>query len=96
MFIDEIDYNEYSVPLSADSGWWRNLPAKQTLLVYGDYEVFRDDIREFSENMKEVENLTVVNCQREVHVACIFDAEFGLESMDMAKTVFAWLGKIFS
>ncbi|KAL0635786.1 hypothetical protein Q9L58_005219 [Maublancomyces gigas] len=96
LFIDEIDYNEYSVPLSADSGWWRNLPAKQTLLVYGDHEVFRDDIREFSENMKEVENLTVVNCQREVHVACIFDAEFGLESMDMAKTVFAWLGKIFS
>lgn len=96
MFIDEADYNEYSVPLSANPDWWKGFPVKQTLIVSGDDELFRDDIRELSESMKEVKNLTMVNCQKEVHDACVFDAVFGLETADMAKTVFAWLGQIFS
>ncbi|RPB13829.1 alpha/beta-hydrolase [Morchella conica CCBAS932] len=97
-FCDHADYNSYNVPLSADPSWWTGFPGAKTLLVCGEWELSRDDIKEIGERMGKggVQGLTVESCPKEVHAACIFDAQFGFKPQIMAKTVFGWLVTVFS
>lgn len=69
----------------------------KTLLVYGDWELSRDDIEAIGVNMKQggVQGLEVIKCEKEVHAACIFDAQFGFKPQAMAKTVLGWFATVF-
>lgn len=88
--------DNYSEPMRADSSWWKNLPAKQTLNVIGDYEMFRDDLAEFGKTLKQAGvDVIDVHCPMQVHIDCILDAATGMEPGPMSKEIWKWLPTVF-
>ncbi len=68
-YVDDKHRDEISEPIRADTSWWKNIPAKSILNVYGGAEVFRDDIREIAKKLEEAGNpVQSVECPKEVHI----------------------------
>lgn len=51
-FLGNSAMDEYNVPLNAAPEWWQDLPVKDTCILAGDYEVFRDDVVSIVEKIR--------------------------------------------
>jgi len=51
-YLGEAAPDGYNSPLAAPKGWWKGLKSVELCIVYGEYEVFRDDITRFTEVLK--------------------------------------------
>lgn len=96
-FVHPSDQNNWSEPIQADASWWKNLLVSNVLIVYGGYEVFRDDNRKIGETLK-LAGLSVesVECPLQVHIDCILDAQFDMEPGLMSTTTWRWLQQVFA
>lgn len=94
-FCTEEERNKYTEPIRADSDWFRGLPAKSVLNVWGGYELFRDDCEAFGK-LLEAADVSVRNmeCPQQVHIDCILDAQSQLDTGLMSTEVWEWLGKV--
>ncbi|KAK3684453.1 hypothetical protein LTR37_020261 [Vermiconidia calcicola] len=94
-YADADDRNEFSEPHRAEVSWWRSIPARSILNVYGGYEVFRDHIAEVGEALKDAGNqIENVECAKEVHIDCILDAHAEMEPGEMSSKVWEWLTSV--
>ncbi|EXJ92458.1 hypothetical protein A1O3_01009 [Capronia epimyces CBS 606.96] len=95
-YVDEKDLNEYSDPLRADAAWWRGIPAKSILNIYGGEECFKSHIVEFGDKLVEAGNpVENVECSTEVHIDWVLDLQAGLEPAEMRVRILDWLSKVF-
>jgi acetyl esterase/lipase len=51
-FMGRAPRSVYNTPLDADPDWWKGVPARSTLLLAGENEIFVDDILTFREKFK--------------------------------------------
>ena len=87
--------DEYSEPLRADTSWWRDIPAKSVLNVYGGAECFRDDIRELGKKLEDAGNpVQNVECAKQVHIDCVLDAQSEMEPGEMSHEIWKWLASL--
>jgi len=87
--------NNYTEPARTDASWWRNLPAKRTLNVFGGYEMFRDDDAKLGVTLKEAgANVESVECPLQVHIDCILDAQSNLEVGPMSTKIWEWFSEV--
>jgi len=94
-YLDSGDRNNFSEPHQADVSWWRNIPAKSILNVYGGYECFRDDIAEVGKALKDAGNqVQNVACAKQVHIDCVLDAQAEMEPGDMSHEIWNWLSSV--
>ncbi|EXJ70146.1 uncharacterized protein A1O5_06214 [Cladophialophora psammophila CBS 110553] len=84
-------------PVSAETAWWKGFPAQQVLMVGGDKEVFRDDIKELGKKLAgaSVTTSTVI-CENQIHIECILDAQYGDTPGKMSVTIWDWLARLVS
>lgn len=95
-YVDAKDRNNYSEALTADASWWKGIPAKKILNVYGGYECFRDHIAELGDKIKQAGNPIVnVECPSQVHIDLILDLHCGMETGVMTTTVLDWLSSVW-
>ncbi|OCK78706.1 alpha/beta-hydrolase [Lepidopterella palustris CBS 459.81] len=95
-FCTETERDNYTEPILANVGWWKGLQAKQILVLSGTYEIFLTDIRKFAQTLKEAGlNVTYVDCEMQVHIDCILDAQSGLEPGDMSHATWEWLERVY-
>lgn len=98
-FVDESERNEWTEPIRADASWWKSssFPARKTLNVWGDYELFHDDISKFGKTLVEAGvDVKNVECPMQVHIDCILDAQSGLEVGPMSTETWKWLETVLS
>lgn len=95
-YVDSNNRNNYSEPGLADTTWWRELPAKSILNIYGEYECLKSHIVELGEKLVEAQNkVENVECPRNVHIDWIFDLQFGTEPGVMSVKILEWLSGVF-
>lgn len=91
-YVLKSERNNWSEPIRANSLWWRSLPAKKTLNIWGEYELFQDDIAKFGETLvKAGVEVTNLECPKQVHVDCMLDAQTDLEIGPMSTEIWKWL-----
>lgn len=87
--------NNYTEAVRADASWWRNLPAKSTLNVFGGYEMFRDDDANLGVTLAEAgANVESVECPLQVHIDCILDAQSNLDIGPMSTAIWEWFSRV--
>ena len=95
-YVDSNDLNGYSDPIRADVAWWRGIPAKSILNIYGGEECFKSHIVEFGEKLVEAGNeVENVECSSEVHIDWVLDLQSGLEPAEMRVKILDWLSRVF-
>jgi hypothetical protein len=68
---------------------------ESVLNLAGTHEVFHDDIVELGEKMAGGGvQVRTLECERQVHVDCILDAQMGMEVGRMSMGVWEWLGDV--
>lgn len=88
--------DNYMEPLQAEMSWWKNLPAKKVLNAAGEYEMFRDDLKDFGQVLEKAGvNVRTVICPMQVHIDCILDAQAGLDVGPMSTEIWEWLISVF-
>jgi len=94
-YADPPDHNNFSEPIRADVSWWRNLPTKAILNVFGGYECFRDELVDFGARLVKAGNeVKNVECPLQVHIDCILDAQGGTDVDTMSTEVWKWLSSV--
>lgn len=94
-FVSSMDKDEFAEPAQADSAWWANAPVDSILNLGGAYEIFWDYIRDLGVKMKEAKlNVETVECEKQVHIDCVLDAQAGFEPGPMSLAIWEWLRKI--
>lgn len=84
--------NPFSEPYIADTAWWRGIPARKILNIYGSDEVFKDDIIELGRKLLDAGNpVENVECPMQVHIDFALDAESGLDPGPMTSRICDWL-----
>jgi acetyl esterase/lipase len=97
VFVVEDQRNEYSEPMLTASSWWKRAPVLKILVISGDDELFRDDIRTISCRMKKADlNVRAVNFTNQAHIECILDAETKDEPGQMSFEIWEWLIQVFN
>jgi acetyl esterase/lipase len=92
VYVDSRQRNNYSEPIRAGLSWWKAFPAKKILNIYGEHEVFKDDIVTLGRRFKDVgRRVKTVECEKHVHIDAILDEQAGLEAGEMAEEVVKWL-----
>lgn len=95
-YVDPNDINNYSEPLRADVAWWRGIPAKSILNVYGGDECFKSHIVELGENLTKAGNkVEDVECPLNVHIDWVLDLEAGFQPGIMSVRILDWLSRVF-
>jgi acetyl esterase/lipase len=95
-YIDPEDINNYSEPLQADVAWWRDIPAKSILNIYGGNECFKSHIAELGEKLKKAGNdVENVECEASVHIDWVLDLHAGLEHGITSVKILDWLSRVF-
>jgi len=95
-YVDPKDINNYSEPLLADVTWWRGIPAKSILNVYGGDECFKSHIVELGEKLKKAGNeVEDAECPLNVHIDWVLDLQAGFEPGIMSVKILDWLSRIF-
>ncbi|KAH7080777.1 Alpha/Beta hydrolase protein [Paraphoma chrysanthemicola] len=88
--------NNFSEPIKANADWWKTVPVENTLLVWGEYEVFRDSIAEVAETLvKAGISIKTVECSQQVHVESVLDSQSGMEHGPMSKEIWDWLTSVY-
>ncbi|KAF2498909.1 alpha/beta-hydrolase [Lophium mytilinum] len=96
-FVNDDEKNNYTEPLGADISWWKDLPAKETIVLAGGHELFLTDDTEFASKLKDAGvSVRFVECENEVHIDCFLDAQFGTDPGIMTFATWEWLGDVFS
>jgi acetyl esterase/lipase len=92
MFVRPDDRNSWAEPYLADASWWKNIPTKKVLNLYGDSEMFKDHISKVGKDLVAAGvDIKNVVCANHIHVECILDAQTGLEHGSMADEIWDWL-----
>jgi acetyl esterase/lipase len=95
-FALESERNKWSEPIQADALWWKAFPVNKTMNIWGDYELFQDDIAKFGQVLEAAgAGIRNVECPLQVHIDCILDAQTGLEVGPMSTETWKWLETIF-
>lgn len=95
-FALESERNNWSEPLLAEFSWWKDAPARKILNIWGDFEIFQDDIALFGQNLvKAGLNVENVECPLQVHIDCVLDAQSGMEVGLMSTATWKWLETVF-
>lgn len=96
VYVDPDSINNYSEPLRADVAWWRGIPAKSILNIYGENECFRSHIVELGETLKKAGNeVEDVQCSLHVHIDWVLDLQAGMEPGIMSVKILDWLSRVF-
>ncbi|KAF2806750.1 alpha/beta-hydrolase [Mytilinidion resinicola] len=96
-FVNDDEKNNYTEPLGADISWWKDLPAKETIVLAGGHELFLTDDREFASKLKDAGvSVKYVECENEVHIDCFLDAQFGTDPGMMTFATWEWSVDVFS
>ncbi|KAK5453292.1 hypothetical protein LTS15_006477 [Exophiala xenobiotica] len=86
------DENNFSEPIQADVSWWRDIPVKSILNIYGEAECLRDHIVQIGEKLAKAGNhVANVECPSHVHIDCILDAQAGMDAGPMSTRIWEWL-----
>ena len=94
-FLTSLGKDEFAEPSQADAAWWANAPVDSILNLGGAYEIFWDYIEDLGVKMKEAKlNVQTVECEKQVHIDCILDAQAELETGPMSLAIWDWLRKI--
>ena len=94
-YVGKDERDEYSEPIRADTDWWRGIPAKSILNIWGGAECFRDDIREVDKKLKDAGNpIQSVECAKQVHIDCVLDAQTEMEPGEMSHEIWKWLASL--
>lgn len=94
-YVFDNERNNWSEPIRAEVSWWKGLPTRKVLNVFGESEVFRDDINEFGQTLKQAGlDVKSVECPKQIHVECVADAHFGTEIGSMSHDVWDWLCEV--
>jgi hypothetical protein len=65
------------------------------LNLAGMHEVFYDDILVLGKKMAEGGvKITTVECEKQVHIECVLDAQMEMEVGMMSTGIWEWLGKV--
>ena len=95
-FCNADERNNYSEPIKGDITWFKDMPVKKILNIFGSYEIFRDDIVAFGKLLEkagfDVEN---VECPMQVHIDCVLDAGLGMEVGPMSTETWRWIETVF-
>lgn len=95
-YVDPNDINNYSEPLRADVSWWRGIPVKSILNVYGGNECFKSHIVELGEKLMKAGNkVEDAECPLNVHIDWVLDLQAGLEPGIMSEKILDWLARVF-
>ncbi|KAI1625071.1 Alpha/Beta hydrolase protein [Exophiala viscosa] len=94
-YVDAKDVNNYSEPLQADVAWWKDLPAKSVLNVYGEDECFKSHVVELGEKLTKAGNhVENVECPAHVHIDWVLDLQVGFEPGIMSVKILDWLSRV--
>jgi acetyl esterase/lipase len=88
--------DEFSEPIRADAAWWKDLPVRKLLNVYGEYEMFKDDVVQLGGTLKDAGcDVETLESPKHVHVDAILDEQVGFEEEgEMAQSIWAWLSGV--
>ena len=94
-FVNSLDKDEFAEPAQADAAWWKDAPVKSILNLAGAHELFLDYIKDLGGKMKEAGlNVKTVECEKQVHIDCVLDAQAGFEPGPMTRAIRGWLGSV--
>lgn len=89
--------NNWSEHIRADYLWWKSFPAQKTLNIWGECELFQDDIAKFGEVLVRAgAEVTNIECPKQVHIDCILDAQTDLEIGPMSTEIWKWLETVYN
>lgn len=94
-YTDASERNNYSEAVRADVDWWKGIPAKSILNVWGGDEVLADSIAELGQKLEKAgNNVENVECPLQVHIDCILDLMSGLDVGLMTTKVLDFLSSV--
>ena len=95
-FASNDERNNHSEPALADVSWWTGMPVEKVLVVYGEYEIFRDDNKAFADTLgKAGIDVEQIECAKQVHIDCILDAQTGMQAGPMSEAIWKWLPTLY-
>lgn len=94
-YVDAKDRNNYSEAGRADVSWWKDIPARKILNIFGGYECFRDHVTELGRTIQQAgNNIENVECPSQVHIDCVLDLHCNMETGVMTTRILDWLAEI--
>jgi acetyl esterase/lipase len=95
-FANEDEQDNYTEAILAPVDWWKGMQAKSVLNLSGTKELFLTDIVELEKTMKKAGvNVETVECELQVHIDCMLDAQTGLPPGDMSFAIWKWFETVF-
>ncbi|OAL53150.1 alpha/beta-hydrolase [Pyrenochaeta sp. DS3sAY3a] len=94
-WVSASDYNNFTEMTKTNTEFWHGVLTQRVLVVTGENEVFRDDIKRLGSTLSAAGvNCKTVCCPKQVHIDCVLDAQYALPPGPMSLIIWDWIKQL--